>query len=62
MENPKDDDDLLREKGVHEKKPSLCSHLKEGVLEIERPEFWLPLRIGTWLALVPFSRPLPWRL
>ena len=33
-------DDLLREKRVHEKKPSLCSHLKEGVLEIERPGFF----------------------
>ena len=62
MENLKDDDDLLREKGVHEKKPSLCSHLKEGVLEIERPGFWLPLRIRTWLAPGPFPRVLPWRL
>ena len=39
MENPKDDDDLLREKGVHEKKPSLCSHLKEGVLGLRDPSF-----------------------
>ena len=45
------------------KRPSLCSHLQEGVLEIERPRFFLlPIRIGTWLALGPFPRPLPWRL
>ena len=29
------DDDLLREKGVHEKIQT-CSHLQESVLEIER--------------------------
>ena len=32
------DDDLLREKGVHEKSQT-CSHLQESVLEIERPRF-----------------------
>ena len=32
------DDDLLREKGVHEKSQT-CSHLQESVLEIERPGF-----------------------
>ena len=37
-------------------------HLKESALEIERPGFWLPLRIGTWLAPRPVARPLPWRL
>ena len=35
---------------------------KESVLEIERPGFWLPLRIGTRLALGLVARPLPWRL
>ena len=41
----------------------MCSLIsKESVLEIERPGFWLPLWIGTWLALGPVARPLPWRL
>ena len=39
------------------KRPSVCS-----LIEFERPKFWLPLRIGTWLAPGPFPRPLPWRL
>ena len=54
---------LLREKRVHEKKGHVCSPIsKESVLEIERPRFWLPLWIGTWLAPGPIVRPLPWRL
>ena len=44
------------------KGPSVFSHLKESVLEIERPRFWLPFWIGTWLAPGPIPRPLPWRL
>ena len=41
----------------------MCSLIsKESVLEIERPGFRLPLRIGTWLAPGPVARPLPWRL
>ena len=41
----------------------MCSLIsKESVLEIERPGFWLPLRIETWLAPGPVARPLPWRL
>ena len=32
------DDDLLREKGVHEKSQTF-SHLQESVQEIERPRF-----------------------
>ena len=45
------DDALLRQKRVHEKKPYVCSLIsKEDVLEFERPGFWLPLRIRTWLA------------
>ena len=50
-------------KRVHEKKSCVCSLIsKEGVLEFERPGFWLPLRIGSWLASGPFPRPLLWRL
>ena len=37
--NPKDDDALLRQERVHEKRPILCFHLQEGVLELERPGF-----------------------
>ena len=41
----------------------MCSLIsKESVLEIERPGFWLPLRIEIWLELGPVARPLPWRL
>ena len=43
------------------KRQSLCSHLQESVLEIERLGFWLSLRIGTWLASRLFLRPFPWR-
>ena len=40
-----------------------CSLIsKDSVLEIERPGFWLPLPIGTWLAPGPVARLLPWRL
>ena len=45
------------------KRPNVFSIISKGsVLEIERPGFCLPLRIRTWLAPGPFSRPLPWRL
>ena len=40
----------------------MFSHLKESVLEIERPGFWLHLRIGTRLTPGPIARLLPWRL
>ena len=54
---------LLRVKSVHEKRSQVCSLIsKESVLEIERPAFWLPLRIRTWLSPSPVARPLPWRL
>ena len=34
--NPKEDDTLLRQERVHEKRPSVCSLIsKEGVLEFE---------------------------
>ena len=41
----------------------VCSlRSEERVLDIERPGFWLPLRIGTRLPPGPVVRPLPWRL
>ena len=53
---------MRQKERVHEKNPSVCSLIsKESVLDIERPGFWLPLLIGTWLALRPVARALPWR-
>ena len=36
---PFKNDDFLKQKGVHEKRSFWFSHLQEGVLEFERPEF-----------------------